>query len=68
MLTTRHIETRKAWAQAYMNTNRDKTIFTDETALDIFRSKVSRWHKDGNRPIRRLPKVRQKIMAWAESH
>jgi len=64
MLTSRHIETRKAWAQAHMNTNWGKTIFTDETAFDLFRNKVSRWHKDGNRPIRRLLKVRQKVMAW----
>lgn len=64
MLTDRHIEMRKAWAQEHMNDNWDRTIFTDETAFDLFRNKVSRWHKNGKRPIRRLPKSRQKVMAW----
>jgi len=39
-------------------------IFTDETAFDLFRNKVSRWHKSDEKPIRRLPKLRQKVMAW----
>jgi len=63
MLTNRHMEARKAWAQTYLNKNWNKTIFTDEMAFDLFRNKVSRWHKDNNKPIRRLPKSRQKIMA-----
>jgi transposase len=64
MLTDRHIETRKKWAEEHMNDNWRQTIFTDETAFDIFRNKVRRWHKDGQKPIRRLPKSRQKVMAW----
>lgn len=73
MLTERHIEMRKTWAQVHMNDNWDRTIFTDETAFDLFRNKICRWHKNGERPIRRLPKTRQKVMAWvaflkAEKH
>jgi transposase len=64
MLTARHIETRMAWAQFHMNDDWSRTIFTDETAFDLFRNKIRRWHKDGQRPIRRLPKERQKVMAW----
>ncbi|GBB92215.1 hypothetical protein RclHR1_19870001 [Rhizophagus clarus] len=64
MLTNRHIEMRKTWAQAHLNDNWNCTIFTDETAFDLFRNKVRRWHKDGDRPIRKLPKNRQKVMAW----
>ena len=64
MLTERHIEMRKAWAQAHTNDNWNRTIFTDETAFDLFRNKVRRWHKTGDRPIRKLPKSRQKVMAW----
>ena len=45
MLTNRHIEMRKTWAQAHLNDNWGQTIFTDETAFDLFRNKVSRWHK-----------------------
>ena len=55
---------RKSWAQAHRNDNWNQTIFTDETAFDLFRNKVHRWHKKDNRPIRRLPKNRQKVMAW----
>lgn len=68
MLTSRHIELRKAWAQAHLRDNWARTIFTDETAFDIFRNKVSRWHKSGKKLIRRLPKSRQKVMAWGVFH
>jgi transposase len=40
MLTDRHLETRKAWAQAHMQDNWGETIFTNETAFDLFRNKV----------------------------
>jgi transposase len=64
MLTTRHFEARIAWTQTHLNDNWSHTIFTDETAFDLFRNKIRRWHKDGQRPVRRLPKSRQKVMAW----
>jgi transposase len=64
MLTERHIEARKEWAKEHMGDNWRNTIFTDETAFDLFRNKVRRWHKDGQKPVRRLPKSRQKVMAW----
>jgi len=68
MLTSQHIELRKAWAQAHLRDNWAQTIFTDETAFDLFRNKVSRWHKSGKKLIRRLPKSRQKVMAWGVFH
>ena len=64
MLTEQHIEARKLWARAHMRDNWCKTIFTDETAFDLFRNKVRRWHKSGKNLIRRLPKSCQKVMAW----
>jgi hypothetical protein len=64
MLTDRHIQMRKSWAEAHMLDRWHTTIFTDETAFDLFRNKVRRWHKNGEKPIRRLPKSRQKVMAW----
>ena len=63
MLTERHIEMRIEWAQTHMNDNWGQVIFTDETAFDLFRNKVHRWHKNGERPIQRLPISRQKVMA-----
>ena len=64
MLTASHMEARMVWAQAHMNDDWQHTMFTDETAFDLFRNKIRRWHKDGQRPIRKLPKSRQKVMAW----
>ena len=64
MLTEWHIEMRKTLTQMHMNDNWEQTMFTDETAFDIFRNKVHRWHKNGDRPIRRLSKSCQKVMAW----
>ena len=55
-VTSRHIELRKAWARAHLRDNWARIIFTDETAFDLFRNKVSRWHKSGEKLIRRLPK------------
>ena len=40
-------------------------MFTDETAFQLFRNTVERWYK-GERPVRRLPKDRTKIMAWVD--
>src|SRR5688500_16011556 len=48
----------------HINNNWNYTIFTDETAFNLFRNKVCRWYKDSNRPIQKLPKSRQKVMAW----
>ena len=64
MLTEDHIQMRIAWVQAHMRDNWARTIFTDETAFDLFRNKVRRWHKSGVKLVRRLPKSRQKVMAW----
>jgi hypothetical protein len=40
-----------------------KTLFTDETAFQLFRNTIERWYKD-KRPVRRVPKDRRKIFAW----
>ncbi|CAG8692072.1 15302_t:CDS:2, partial [Rhizophagus irregularis] len=36
-------------------THKDKTIFTDETAFQLFRNTVERWYK-GERLVRLIPK------------
>ena len=45
MLTGWHIEMRVAWAQAHLQDNWDRTVFTDETTFDLFRNKVRRRQK-----------------------
>ena len=66
MLTDHHMEARMMWAQAHMNDDWQHTIliFTDETAFNLFCKKIHRWHKHGERPVCKLPKSCQKVMAW----
>jgi len=63
MLTEAHKIRRVEWAQQHINNRWNKTLFTDETAFQLFRNTVERWYK-GERPVRRMPKDRTKIMAW----
>ena len=44
MLTERHIEMRLTWAKAHLHDDWNETIFTDETAFDLFRNKVCQWY------------------------
>lgn len=63
MLTEKHIQQRINWAKKYLNHNWNRTVFSDETAFSLFRNTVEYWYKD-QRPIRRIPKEKQKILAW----
>ncbi|CAG8593925.1 27316_t:CDS:2 [Gigaspora margarita] len=63
MLTPSHIPQRIAWATKYLNHNWSRTVFSDETAFQLFRNTVMYWYKD-KRPVRRIPKNKQKILAW----
>src|SRR6185312_4992376 len=63
MLTPDHKKRRVEWAKKHLNDNWKKTLFTDETAFQLFRNTIKRWHK-GERPVRPLPKDRTKILAW----
>jgi transposase len=63
MLTEAHKRRRVEWAQEHLNDNWGKTLFSDETAFQLFRNTVERWHK-GKQPVRPMPKDRTKIMAW----
>jgi transposase len=63
MLTLLQKEKRVDWAKRHLNDDWNKTLFTDETAFQLFRNTVGQWYK-GARPIRRVPKNRRKIFAW----
>jgi transposase len=63
MLTIDHKRKRVEWAQRHLNDDWDHTLFSDETAFQLFRNTIERWHK-GKRPIRPMPKDRTKIFAW----
>ena len=57
MLTEGHKRRRVEWAQTHLNDSWNKTVFTDETAFQLFRNTVERWYKN-KRPTRRIPKDR----------
>ncbi|CAB5352342.1 unnamed protein product [Rhizophagus irregularis] len=63
MLTAAHKQKRIEWAQQHINDNWNTTLFSDETAFQLFRNTVKRWHKK-IRPIRPMPKDRTKIFTW----
>jgi len=63
MLTTTHKKIRVDWAIKHLNDNWKNTLFSDETAFQLFRNTITQWYK-GERPVRRMPKDRTKIFAW----
>ena len=62
MLTVDHKRKRVEWARKHLNDNWKKTLFSDETASQLFRNTVERWY-EGERPIRPMTKDRTKIFA-----
>ena len=63
MLTSTYKENHVAWTRCYLNDNWKKTIFTDETAFQLFSNTIKCWYKN-TRPVRLMPKDRHKIFAW----
>jgi len=55
MLTAKHKERRVEWAKAHLNDDWNRTLFSDETAFQLFRNIVERWHK-GAQQARPMPK------------
>jgi transposase len=66
MLTEVHKQKRVEWAKKYRNKHWSRVLFSDETAFQLFRNTVERWHKNAQ-PIRPMPKDRRKIFAWGAS-
>ena len=63
MLTEAHKAKRVEWAKKHINDSWEKTLFSDETAFQLFRNTIKHWHK-GQHPTKRFPKNRQKVFAW----
>jgi len=64
MITEEQRIARLGWALRHQNDDWKRTFFVDETAFSLFRNTIRVWHKAGGRPTRKLPKNRQKVMAW----
>lgn len=63
MLTNNQMQKRVEWAREHLEDDWEKTIFTDETAFQLFRNTIKRWYK-GARPVKFIPKDRTKVFAW----
>jgi hypothetical protein len=63
MLTPVHNQKRVEWAQKHKDDDWKKTLFSDEMAFQLFRNTIRHWYKNA-RPIRPVPKDRNKIFAW----
>ncbi len=50
MLTVAHKEARVSWATRHLNDNWETTLFSDETAFQLFRNTITQWYK-GERPV-----------------
>jgi len=46
MLTDGHKQKRVEWAQKHLNDDWSHTVFSDETAFQLFRNTVECWHKN----------------------
>ena len=53
MLTEVHKQRRVEWAKRHLHDNWNKTVFTDETAFQLFRNTVERWYK-GERQFQKI--------------
>ena len=63
MLTNDQKQKRVEWAREHLEDDWENTIFTDETAFQLFRNTIKRWYK-GARPSKSVPKDRTKVFAW----
>ena len=64
MLTEEQRRQRLSWALAHKDDDWSRTVFSDETSIQLFRNTVRRWSKDPRSEVKRVPKCRQKIMVW----
>jgi len=64
MLTDSQRVTRLEWALTHKNDDWSRTIFSDETSIQLFRNTVRRWSRTPGTEIKRVPKNRQKLMIW----
>jgi transposase len=64
MLTQKQKEARVQWAVRHKDDDWSRTVFTDETSYQLFRNTIRRWSKNPKAEVKRIPKNRQKILAW----
>ncbi len=64
MLSELHRQRRLEWCLAHQNQNWDRVVFSDETAIQLFRNTVRRWSLRPEDEVHPIPKNRTKLMVW----
>jgi transposase len=64
MLTEDQRQKRLKWARCHKDDDWSRTIFSDETSVQLFRNTVGRWSKHPAGEVKRVHKCRQKVMVW----
>ena len=64
MLTQEQRYAHVQWAIQHKDDDWSRTIFTDETCYHLFRNTIRRWSRNPSTEVKRIPKNKQKIMAW----
>ena len=64
MLTQEQKHARVQWAIQHKDDDWSRTLFTDETCYQLFRNTIRRWSRNPSTEVKRIPKNKQKIMAW----
>jgi len=64
MLTDQQRHRRLQWAMAHKDDDWRRTVFSDESSIQLFRNTVRCWTKNPRIEIKRVPKNRTKIFVW----
>lgn len=64
LLTEAHREKRMAWAEANVDTDWNKVVFTDETTFKLFQVRKKVWRRKGEVKIRQTVKHPLKVHVW----
>ena len=63
MLTQEQRHARLQWVIQH-NDDCSRTMFTDEPCYQLFRNTIRRWSRNPSTELKRIPKNKQKIIAW----
>jgi hypothetical protein len=64
MLTKEEKERWVQWAHQHHDNDWSRTVSSDESCFHLFRNTIRQWSKNSKQKLKRIPKNRQKIMAW----
>eukprot|EP00762_Andalucia_godoyi_P008781 ANDGO_06846.mRNA.1 Transposable element Tcb2 transposase len=65
MLTETHRTNRVGWCKRHLDDDWSRTIFSDETSVQLYRNTVCMWTRVDQKKYRRVPKMQPKVMIWS---